>query len=397
MIPSPRRTPVRTLLPIVVSVALVFLAFGKPHDAQAQPTWSLEGATAGEVNVAPELTGHGILLAQAARGVGPDAAGAQLVLTYNTDTLDVTLRRWSLAPGLRVSAGLRGEALIAGLLTDYFQAGLRDPSRGFWASYLQAHGDVQFDLAPRHVMELGLRLRRYFFRRSGETSDAFVLPENALHTRVHAAYVYWGAENDSREWQAHRLFPRVEGIVFRLEGALLVRNASSPWGLPDPDHRDNDVERAAATIRAHLVGAGRWGPLRLAAELRGAYGAGHDDVTRDRLGGLNPYVVRVPGLPWASLISARYLFAEVRAGAIFGDAEAHEVGGLFAAGGLQDPGREGSDELGTAAGVAAYADLRFGERQQVQLHLQLGYAFPQPWLADDLHLSGFAGVGLKLK
>ncbi|MBK6579882.1 MAG: hypothetical protein IPG17_27595 [Sandaracinaceae bacterium] len=92
-------------------LALVATGLLAASPAVAQ-TWEVAGAAGGELAVAPALTGHGFLFLQAARS---DTLGGTLRLTYNTDTVDVTLERLPLAERLELTVGMRGEALIAGL------------------------------------------------------------------------------------------------------------------------------------------------------------------------------------------------------------------------------------------------------------------------------------------
>jgi hypothetical protein len=357
-------------------------------------TWEVAGAAGGELAVAPALTGHGFLFLQAARS---ETLGGTLRLTYNTDTVDVTLERLPLAERLELTVGVRGEALIAGLNLDYFQQGERLSERGFYASYVQGHARLQRHLPAHNTVELDTQVRRWWFSDTGSTADTLQLPQETWHAQVRLAWIYWNIQLPRAEWEAHRLFPRVTGFAFRVAAEMLLRGEAGAFGAEvAPGELDprNDAGRGAATVRLWAAGGTVFGPLRLAFELNGAWGTGHDDITRDRVGGLTPYVVRVPGLPWAALLSERYLVGEARLALALGDERAHELGVLVAAGVLNDPRRLGQREAGGLGGGALFADLRFGSWQ---IHAQGAMAAPVGWLTDRVHLSGLVGVGVRLK
>lgn len=366
---------------------------GAPARSQAQ-AWEVAGAAGAEASVAPAFTGHGFVLLQATRS---ETLGGTLRLTFNTDTLDVTLERLPLAERLELSLGMRGEALIAGLNIDYFERGRRVADRGFFASYLQAHARLQRHLPAHHTVELETQVRRWWFAPTGASDDALVLPAETWHVQLRLGWIYWNIQVPRTEWEAHRLFVRVTGFAFRVGADMLMRGAPSAFGTevaPGRLEPRNDAGRGASTLRLWAAGGRRVGALRLAGELNGAWGRGHDDITRDRLGGLTPYVVRVPGLPWAALISARYLVAEGRLALGLGDEGAHELGVLLAGGVVNDPRRLDLREAGLVGGGALFADLRFGSWQ---VHAQGGMAAPVSWLRGGPYLSGLVTVGVRLK
>lgn len=381
----------------VLSFCLVGALLGGPatltHAQAPAPTWEVAGAAGAEASVAPAFTWHGFALLQAARS---QTLGGTLRLTFNTDTLDVTLERIPLAERLELTVGLRGEALIAGLNIDYFQRGERLGQRGFHASYLQGHARLQRHLPAHNTVELDTQVRRWWFGHVGG-ADGLVLPAETWHTQLRLSWIYWNIDVPRTEWEAHRLFQRVSGFAFRVGADMLMRGKASAFGAEvAPGQLDprNDAGRGAATLRLWAAAGQRFGALRLAGELNGAWGTGHDDITRDRLGGLTPYVVRIPGLPWAALLSERYLVGEGRLALGLGDGRAHELGVLVAGGVVNDPRRTGAREPGLVGGGALFADLRFGSWQ---VHAQGAMAAPVSWLRGGPYLSGLVSVGVRLK
>ena len=111
--------------------------------------------------VSPEFGGHGYILASYQRD---DVLQKMDVnLTYNTDTLQLTGRGLELGKSLKLGAFLKGQALFAGLLMDYYQQGLRVPERGFRASYIQGGLLLETNTQGPVFLELELGGRRWFF------------------------------------------------------------------------------------------------------------------------------------------------------------------------------------------------------------------------------------------
>src|SRR5262249_3149336 len=137
--------------------------------------------------------------------------------------------------GGRVEVGfaVTGEALLAGLLPDYYRDGKVDPARGFWASYAMASGYAKILRAP-HYLELAAAVRKWFFNHQDFTSKNLLLPREAWVGEVRLRYTVWRVDPDPSLWQAHRLFPRVVGFAFGVETGFDVRSDARPWGANDP-------------------------------------------------------------------------------------------------------------------------------------------------------------------
>ena len=116
---------------------------------------------------------------------------------------------------------------------------------------------------------------------------------------------------------------------------------------------------------------------------------GVDDLGRRVLGGMNPFVIPVAGLPWASLVSERYLVAQSSFHfQIWRDIEA---GVLVDAAGVSDLRRTGdAEQLGFAAGFGAFVDARI---DTWQADLRLGWSPDLNWQADAPHTSVLISAG----
>jgi hypothetical protein len=358
--------------------------------------WQVTAAGGGDLGFTPEVEGHGFGLADLRR---PDMwHGGDFHLQYNTDTLQVGLERIELIPGkLQLWVIARGEAIFAGILRDYYQRGLRIPERGFDASFVHLLSYLQYHPAPGHTLELRGAVRRWFFGAGGQTAEDFVLPPETWVIEPRVAYQYWNVDAPSSEWEPHRFFPRIEGISLRIVGRLDYRTDTAPWGAqiggrPDPRNRPDD---AILIVRERLDAGLQVGPLvRLQLQQHARWGEGEDDITRMRVGGMNPYVVAVPGLPWASLLSGRLLAAQGSVHVALGSDSRHELGLLVAGGAFNDIRRQGNlDSFGGAGGLAPFADLRFGPWQ---IHARFGWAVPTEWQRNDPHLSGMVTFGARL-
>jgi hypothetical protein len=103
---------------------------------------------------------------------------------------------------------------------------------------------------------------------------------------------------------------------------------------------------------------------------------------------MNPYVVAVHGLPWASVLAETYVAGELSLHVrVFKDSELFLI---FDAAGVKDLERSSSNSWGSLLGSAAGIDFRFGNWF---LNARFGYAFvPAKW--DERHFTGlFIGFG----
>lgn len=111
-------------------------------------------------------------------------------------------------------------------------------------------------------------------------------------------------------------------------------------------------------------------------------------MTRARIGGLNPYVVPVAGVPWAGFLSSRY--ASVRMSGHV-DGGGTEWVALADAVLVQDVRRDGGDGFSPVVGIGLGWDARLGPWQ---IDAMVGYAPELDWQRVDGPLvSALIGAG----
>lgn len=180
-----------------------------------------------------------------------------------TDTLD---GRWT-PEGDRGKAwvGLRLAGFAAGLQISPWTDGAPDPGRSLIAGYVGPELGVQRYLGKGVYAGLEGHVRGYAFAAMPDTTRS--VPGPRLVARTDAVLGWW------TEAAAVKLVP----------GAHLAPGAG-------------------AVVQPHVLGEARWTPawtVHPRVELRAGWAQGQDDVTRTRLGGLNPYVVPLAGAAWA--------------------------------------------------------------------------------------------------
>lgn len=193
-------------------------------------------------------------------------------LLLETDTLEARLD----ASGERGRAwgAVRGELGAAGLMISPWRDGAPDPTRALTASYLGAEGGV-LAYGPGGTCAGGTFLiRTYGFGALADTTIDVPGPREIVEMTGVAG-------------------------VYRGPGHAWVQGGM--WG-PDP----------APSLTLEAV----WRPettLAPVGELRAGWSHGLDDVTRTRLGGLNPYVVPLAGAAWGEWWVDTYAAARVGA------------------------------------------------------------------------------------
>lgn len=374
--------------PLALTLALLALA----PEAAAQG-WRFGAAFAADAWLSPEADGQAIALFDARnRGL---VAGGDLHLLYNTDTLQVSVEDVPLgATGLRFGAAVRGEALIAGVLINHFVRGRDEPARGFFASYVLATASLKWLAAEHHAVEVAATGRRWFF---GPDDDPVAvqgtLPGVGWVFEPRLRYTFWRLSAGAREWGAEVLFPRVTGVAAGVELGLDLRDDTAAWGqAAGSGRRRNEPGAVTLTARQWLRAGVQLTPrVRVQVEEFASWGEGEDDLTRVRAGGMNPYVVAIPGLPWPALLCERLVAGQLSVHVRPSLARGHELGVAVAGGAFNDVRRAGAlADFDGAGGAALFGDLRFG---RWQVYARAGYAFPVAWLDGGPHVSAFAGVG----
>lgn len=358
--------------------------------------WQLALAMGDEAWFSGGFGQHGFVLVDARL---PDVARGRLHLLFNTDTLQAGLESIRLADGkLELSFVARGEALLAGLLFDYYRQGERDLGRTFFASYAQLLPSVKWHPADRHSLELVLGMRQWFFGRRDATDDDFTLPRDTFVFEPRLNYTYWRIRAPGTEWEGHRFHPRIEGVAFGLSLGLDRRTRRGPWGASIGGTTDprNDPGEVIFTARQWLYAGKRLSPIvRLQFEEHASYGAGEDDLTRNRIGGMNPYVVPVAGLPWAAFLSEDVVSVRAALHLRPRADSSHEFGVGLDGAIVSDARRNGDrSHVSGAGGGYAFADLRFG---RWAVHGRVAYAYPSPHLDTNPNFSMLVTAGVRLR
>lgn len=328
--------------------------------------------------------GHGAGLIDWRHGVGIGTA----VVTLNTDTVRAGLHRVRLADGLQLEAQIAGQALLAGVSSDYWVRGELLPDRGFASSWLGGHVQLAQRVGRRQVTTVRIAPRRHLFGAGEQTSirvpDDFTVVEQAV------GYTYWGFDPDVMDWRPHQWFLRLRGFGFGAEAQSHLRSRTGRWGHPD-DPRNDPAATIFIASQWAALGVDLAPGLRLQFREEARVGFGEDDITRQRIGGQNPYVVQLAGAPWPGFLSSHVLAGHVSLHwNAFGQSELGVAADVVA---LDDPGRTGSDDFGVLGGGALFADLRFG---RWQVDARVGAAVPTRWLEGDLNVGVLLGVGLSL-
>lgn len=319
-----------------------------------------------DARIRPDPGGHGFgLVDYTLEGLPADS---RLNLSYNTDTLRLRFDRVRFANGV-LEAGLHVdyEFVFAGLLPDYFRDGRLDSTRGFNAGYLLFGGHIKANLPRDNYLEVGLGGRRWFFARNDQTDQALTLPPETWVVEGRLRYTFWRIRSDPSLAEAHRLFSRVRGAAFGVEVGLDRRVDAAPFGALDeetfdPVDRRNSGEESVFLFRQWLrAGAQITSVFRVQVSQSAGFGQGEDDLTRVRIGGMNPYVVQLAGAPWASLLASTFIAAQLSFH--FNFYRDLELGFLLDGVALEDQRRQGEQDMGMLGGVGLFFDLRFGAFQ----------------------------------
>lgn len=350
--------------------------------------WSGSVAGGYDLTFVPETNGFGFVLFEA---IGEDKVGkGDVRLLYNTDTIHLEIERLPMGKGFEFSVALRGELGLAGVLFQYYEQGLRRDGLGFYASYVQLIPKFQWHVGNNHTLELLTTVRQWFFN-TNNTDPSYILPINTFVFEPRLGYIYWDIDSPALEYRASRFFPRTEGLAFGASLGVDVRSKIRDWGFAG-DGR-NEPGRAIWTIN-QWARAGWQTNERFRLEFQNTFNWGwfQDDITRLRVGGMNPYVVIIPGLPWSANLSERLIIGQLSGHIRPKAGKPQELGLLLSGGALNDPRREGRlSDYGGVGGVAVFTDLRWG---RWQVYARVGYAFPSRWLLNPPAFSGFIGLGV---
>ncbi len=359
-----------------------------PRVARAH-RWSVNAGVVSEPSFLPEVLPTGLLIVdyRLARAV----AGADLHVLFNTDTLQVGIESLRVSERVELNVAARAQAFAGGLLAT-FARGEIVAGDGIAASYAQLLASVKWHPAAHHAVELQLAGRQWFFN-TFEDPARYALPPDTLAFEPRLRYTFWDLAMSERDRGASILHPRFTGIAFGVEFGADLRAQAGSYGqrLGSTNLRATRVNERPLMVRQWLrAGVQAWSWLRVQLEERASFGVDEDDLSRGAVGGMNPYAVQVPGLPWTALLSERFASGLLSFHARVSPRYAHELGLAVGGGVFGDPNRTGDlDRYGALVGAAVFTDLRWS---RWTVHLRAGVTPPSPWLERGPHVTAFLSL-----
>ena len=314
--------------------------------------WSILGAS--EYWGDDEIPGHFIALVAWSKKYQNKGT---LAFEYNTDTLRVEWDGYRLRSGLDLGGRVTGQLGIANLLTDYFVDGVGDRERGFYASYAAAQTWLKMNPTNGLYIQLELGGRKWFFNPTKDTADGLQLPDDNWVFEPRLFLTWWKLKGDRAWGDRHRFFPRLRGIATGVYGGVNLLDSPQAWGgltgVDDSGSAQRNQPESVQFFIVHWLKAGRqilpW--LRWQLSEESGWSVGEDDVYRRTVGGLNPYVTTIPGVPWAYFHSGDYASAETSLPIrIAGDIEMGPLVGLIY---LRDIDRRGEETFPQSGGLVS--------------------------------------------
>lgn len=327
---------------------------------------------------------HGWLVA----GMQARLTHIELLAELNTDTL--TLRLDVPVDRVRAATWVRGEVLVAAVLSDGVVAGEPVEGAGFQASYLALGQDVHVWLGGPHTIGLEASARKVFAGRADTTDPALVLPDDPWVGHALARYSLWA--RTGRPIAAVRSEPwaLVEGVGATVELGARFTTQRRAWGALQRDVTAADPRNAPSAsgvlMRAEIV-AGRWVGRRLGldARVRAGWLAGADDLEREFSAGLSPFGLPLGGRAWGSVRADRWVSGSA---ALRVRCTRHvAVGGFTQITGSADVVRSQSETWGV--GVDAGPAFEVSTRSW-HADLRLAVSPVSPWAGQRV---GWAAVG----
>ena len=248
---------------------------------------------------------------------------------------------------------------------------------------------IQWHVADHHTLEVLTNVRYWFFG-DKNTDPLYALPANTLVFEPRLGYIYWNIDSPGEEYRASKLFPRIQGVAVGASVGVDVRSEVRAWGFVG-DGR-NDPRKAIWTLNQWLRAGWQTGD-RFRLELQETFNWGwfQDDITRMRVGGMNPYVLVIPGLPWSANISERLAIAQLSGHIRPKKNKPQELGLLVSGGAINDPRRQGllrrlrrdrrsrpvyGSSMGPLAGLRT---LRLGVSKQLVARQPAFLGVRRPW------------------
>ncbi len=347
----------------------------------------------GEMWIDPESGGHGIaLLSYDLEGL---FHGARFSTELNTDTLRIGFDQMRFSGGrVEIGALTMYEAKFTGVLPDYYRLGKLDEKRGFEADQVGAQAFIKLNFPGNHYPALSVGVRRWSFTNADDTDPNFILPQEITVFEPRLHYTFWRIKSDPSLTDRHRLFPRVKGFAFGVEYGLDFRSEVEPWGAMDPQAFDpvdprNDPDEVIQIFRQWMrAGWQLRSRLRTQIFQIGSFGNSEDDLTRVRIGGLNPYVVSVAGAPWAAFLSEKFIATQWSLH--FRILRDMEIGLLIDGALIEDIERKGEDSFDSIVGIGIFSDLRINN---FQIDIRGGWSPSIDWQSKDGQFSLYFAFG----
>tara|TARA_B110000037_G_scaffold160787_1_gene181592 strand:+ start:190 stop:1344 length:1155 start_codon:yes stop_codon:yes gene_type:complete len=311
-------------------------------------------------------SGHGIVSIRS--DFSGLARGSRGYIDFNTDTLNVGLVDINVGEDTVVGLSLKGEAGVSNLLTDYFYEGDNDPSRGFFASYVTGSVWAKFNPADSLYVLVNGSTRRWFFQSTEMTDPNLILPNVSLAIEPEVQVTWWALSDDSAWQHPHRLFPRFYGWAAGLGARGIFFSEVMPWGSVTTDESSNERRNLPSESMFILSQWVLWGKqlgdkTRVEFSENASYMNGEDDLYRSVIGGMSPYSVNVPGVPWGYFHGDDYVAASARIAHRLWSSIDMEVGPVLGAISMRDEPRTGDDRFSSQYGYGLYGDLRVGSWQ----------------------------------
>jgi len=283
----------------------------------------------------------------------------QLTVDFNTYRFGAYLTAHNVGiRGLSTTLFWKGEWLLTGLLLHHMKRGDNVRELGIIAYYSSAGVKANWNMVSHLKMEADLSARAWMFHRGLRTAHNFHMPRS-IQTVEPRVRVKWQDVSTTQE-----ALGLPEGLSVMVEAGLDLRQGSQPWGgvgdTPDLRNRVGPSQfprrlQAKGVFGRPVIQRRAW--LQLQGEA--GYGVDEDDLTRTRIGGLNPYTVALPGAAWGEFFCERFAMGHAEAGLF---ATPFLYTGVSVHGGvINDPHRVGRlDELAPIFGVSSETRIGLG-------------------------------------
>ena len=311
--------------------------------------------------------GHVAVMARWDKRLGNGSS--KFVLEFNTETLNLEIDQIHLASRASLGGQVRAEAFGTNVLFDYFQNGQNDKARAIAPSNGFANIWLNWNPFSSLYVRYENGFRKWLISRiDQQTSPDLELPEDSLVYESRLNLTWWQLNNDAAWSQRHRVYQRLQGVALGTTLGINWQFETKPWGARDantftPVDPRNDPKNFQWNVTQWLLGG--WNLMngvRLQIREEAGWAVGVDDLSRRTVGGLTPFTVNLPGMPWAYVHADKYAStaASIHFRLPFDDIE---VGPLASWLTVQDFQRVGDTDFTALWGVGGFVDYRFGNWQ----------------------------------